>query len=272
MTIIIIVLWFNIIIIVSMVPKILVSSIMDDETVYVVRFVADDTIDTITTPYSIEGNVCDLSDSKANNDDCFIIRHWTNDGGDQPVTDDSFISCKSNIFGKKSFLIWQWFPFDAHKNSGVNFNIECPEDLYDYHECTSLDDQLTAYAIIQTKDSSDSIVVMRFCTNDGFDAVEYRVQFNEERPLFTQPHNYLTMASNIDESVKVPQMDDIFYYNYYIVVDGYGNSIQPIEIQSLVKGPAVGDDSAVAIAVTSIVCSSMMALIFSIPTIFLVFF
>ena len=112
----------------------------------------------------------------------------------------SSAACESKNSSKKSFLIWQWFPFDILKNIDVNLNIECPTEFENDHECTGLDDQLKASTILQTT-TDDSIVVMRFCTNDDIDAVEYRAQFNETRPLFTEQYFIYQMSLNIDDEM-----------------------------------------------------------------------
>ena len=99
-----------------------------------------------------------------------------------------------------------------------------------YHKCTDLDDLLYVETVLEHKTATDSVVVMRFCANYDIDAVEYRVQFNEMRPLFTEPYNQYTMALNTDnktESVTVPLTSSDQTIN--IVVNG---NIKPVEIRS----------------------------------------
>ena len=204
---------------------------MKNETIITFILASKNSEGSQSLPFVIEKDKCDLdkTDQHAN---CFITRYWPASG--LPVLSSSSISCKSNIEDehKKSFLVWKWFPLKPYKNRDIkDFNIKCPDlPLSEFHECSGLNHQLNIKRVLDYTKNNDSVVVMRFCTHDEFDAVEYRVQFNETRPLFTEPYNQYTMALNTDnklaESVTVPLTSSD--HNINIVVHG---NIQPVEIQ-----------------------------------------
>ena len=223
--------------------------------------------------YALDGMVCDLNDHESTNSNCFITRYWPY--LHYPVYNTSFISCKSDIQNgsKKSFLVWKWFSVKTFKKSSIDLNIDCPQELLntDYFECSNLDNLFYIKPILQTNANSDSIVVMRFCTNSDIDAVEYRAQFNEYRLVVTGQYNQYTMGLNTDslrENVTVPLTTEDKFVR--IVVDG---NIQPVEIQMqyiasaarLLKNEIFAFDVAMAFVITAIVlliiCGSIIAVV-----------
>ena len=202
---------------------------VEDETIITFILTSKNSEDSQSLPFVIEKDICDLgkTDQHAN---CFITRYWPASG--LPILSSSSISCKSNIEDedKKSFLVWKWFPLKPYKNRDIkDFNIKCPDLLNEFHECSGLNDQLNIQDVLKYMQNND-VVVMRFCTHDEFDAVEYQALFNETRPLFTEPFNQYSMALNTDNELAESVTVSLTSSDQTIGIQTDGN-IQPVEIQ-----------------------------------------
>ena len=81
--------------------------------------------------------------------------------------------------------------------------------------------------ILQDRNDGDRIVVMKFCTNDRIDAVDYSTVFHESYPKFVTPYNKYILSNVDHESVTVPLTDGDKHID--IVVTGSGTD--PVEIQ-----------------------------------------
>ena len=188
-----------------------------------------------SSDFTINDANCDLNTAKpitSTSSDCNIVRYW-------PAYDDipdpeGYVNCESRIRNedKTSFLVWKWFPFQVYNYNHshkpiLDFNIDSVDCNSPYYECTSLNNPLSVADILQDRNDGDRIVVMKFCTNDRIDAVDYSTVFHESYPKFVTPYNKYILSNVDHESVTVPLTDGDKHID--IVVTGSGTD--PVEIQ-----------------------------------------
>ena len=238
------------------------ANAMDDEVA--VQFIIKGSYNNEWWPYTVQG-MCDLGkNNTATNGNCSIIRHWTEE--DPQLDDDSSsstISC-SSILGKRSFLVWQWFTFEAHKKSDLNLNADCTlRKLDNYYEWCDADYN-PVHSIVHDRTPGTTIVVIRFCTEDNndIDAVKYEAQFYEIRSVITDtPFLEYTMTLSMDSEINNVIVPPVGYFtDFDITIEVVGNDLKPVEIQSRVESSDY-HHTVFSRAVNCIVCTIIVVVV-----------